>query len=175
MWLAHISVILIFSCKLCLGFEYGTFIRPLFGGHMLQMHNRQKMNIVKEYILDFCTIRVCTDNIAIFEFNDGVNVDGDMVAELTCMAAETMPNPFGILSNRIHSYSLSFEAMTALAQYDNIIATAIVVHSAKSRMLVEAQNFFISALKKKPIKIFTDFDVAYFWLQETLKEAHKNS
>jgi len=142
---------------------------------MQQMPNYQKMNIVKEYTLDYCTIQVRDDDIMAFEINDGVNVDGMMVAELTHLANENMDGPFGILSNRIHSFSLSFEAISALAQHDDMAALAIVVHSSKSRMLAETQNFFISTLKKKPIKIFMDVDSAISWLQVTLQEIKQNN
>lgn len=141
---------------------------------MQQILNQHEIKIVKEYKLDYCSIQVRDDNIVLLEFQDGVEVTREMTAELTRLADDTMKGPFAILSNRIHSYSLSFEAMSALAQYDNMAALAIVVHSAKSRMLIEAQNFFISALKKKPIKIFMDFDSASSWLQETLKEMHES-
>jgi len=137
--------------------------------------NSKNINFVKEYKLDYCTIQVHGDNILLFEINDGVNVDSEMVAELTRLADENMEGHFGILSNRVHSYSLSFEAMAALARYDNLAALAIVVHSAKSRMLVETQNFFISALKKKPIKIFMDSDAAASWLQTTLQNIRQNA
>jgi len=142
---------------------------------MQQMLKQKKMNIVKEYKLDYCTIQVRDDNILLFEINDGVNIDKEMVAEMTRLADENMTGPFGILSNRIHSYSLSFEAMSALAKYDGLAALAVVVHSAKSRMLIETQNFFISALKKKPIRIFMDVDSADSWLQTTLQDVKQNN
>ena len=104
-----------------------------------------------------------------FEINDGIEVDADMATELTRAADDIMTGSFGILSNRINSYSLSFEAMNALARYDNMTALAIVVHDAKSRMLVEAQNYLISALKNKPMKIFMDMDSAINWLNAILQ------
>lgn len=127
------------------------------------------MDILEEYKFDYCTVQRRDDNILVFEINDGVEVTDDMVTELTRTADEVITEPFGILSNRINSYSLSFEAMNALAQYDNMAALAIVVPDAKSRQLVEAQNHFILALKKKPIKIFTDIDPALDWLKTTLQ------
>ena len=133
------------------------------------------MVILNEYKFDYCTIQHRDDNILLFEINDGIEVDADMVAELTHTADKTISGAFGILSNRINSYSLSFEAITALAQYDNLAALAIVVHDAKSRMLVEAQNYLIMALKKKPIKIFMDMDSAVSWLQATLHQSIENT
>jgi hypothetical protein len=127
------------------------------------------MTRAKEYKFDFCTIQRRDDNILVFEINEGVEVSAEMAAELTRAANEAISEPFGILSNRINSYSLSFEAITALAQYDNLAALAIVVHDAKSRMLVETQNYFISTLKKMPIRIFMDIDPAIDWLKATLQ------
>lgn len=133
------------------------------------------MTILEEYKLDYCTIQRRDDDIVVFEINDGIEVDAEMAAELTRAADETISGPFGLLSNRIHSYSLSFEAMTALAQYDNLAALAIVVHDGKSRMLVETQNFFISALTKIPIKIFMDTDSAISWLHTALQKLPASS
>lgn len=133
------------------------------------------MAILKEYKFDYCTVQHRDDNILLFEINDGIEVDADMVVELTRAADETMTGSFGILSNRINSYSLSFEAMNALAQYDNMSALAIVVYDAKSRMLVEAQNYLIAALKQKPIKIFMDMESAVSWLQATLQQLPENT
>lgn len=133
------------------------------------------MAILKEYKFDFCTVQQRDDNILLFEFKDGIEVDADMAAELIRAADENMSGPFGILSNRINSYSLSFEAMAALAHYDNMVALAIVVPDAKSHVLVEAQNYLISALKKIPIKIFMDTDSAISWLHANLPDSPTNN
>ena len=134
-----------------------------------------KMNIIKEYNLDYCNIKHRDDGIVEFEFADGINVDEAMARELTGMADENLHEPFGLLSNRINSYSLSFEAMSILAHYNNLIAVAIVVHSDKSRLLVETQNIFIAAIKKKPIKIFLDRDSAISWLNEKIQESREHT
>jgi hypothetical protein len=126
------------------------------------------MKIIKEFTLDFCTIQYRNDGIVVFEFADGINVDAEMAKQLRHLADENINQPFGILSNRINSYSLSFDAMSVLANYNNIAALAIIVHSSKSQMLVETQNFFISKLRKMPIKIFRDADTATEWLHNEL-------
>lgn len=49
---------------------------------------------------------------------------------------------------------------------DYIIAEAIVIHSLSQRILA---NFYFKIVKPKyPIKVFTDLDEAYIWL-ETIK------
>ncbi|MDT8382870.1 MAG: STAS/SEC14 domain-containing protein [Gammaproteobacteria bacterium] len=128
------------------------------------------MDIVKEYKFGYCTVQQRDDNILAFEIQDGIEVDAAMVDELIHVADTAIRGPFGILSNRIHSYSLSFAAMDALAHYDRMSALAIVVHHSRTRMLVETQNYFISALSKKPIKVFLDTDAAIRWLHERLHE-----
>lgn len=126
------------------------------------------MNVINEYNLDFCNIKHRDDGIVEFEFADGINVDAEMVKKLTSMADKKIHEPIAILSNRINSYSLSFEAMATVAHHKNIAALAIIVHSSKSQLMVETQNFFISKLKKKPIKIFSDADSAIEWLRNEL-------
>ncbi|HEC20567.1 MAG TPA: hypothetical protein ENI97_14715 [Gammaproteobacteria bacterium] len=133
------------------------------------------MKIVKEYTLDYCNVQYREDGIVELEILEGVNIDADMANYLVRLAEENIGKPFGMISNRIHSYSLSFEAMSILAQYEKLAALAIVVHSTKSRLLVETQNFFIGALKKKPIQIFMDVATAEAWLQSTLRALENNA
>ncbi len=128
------------------------------------------MTIVKEYILDYCIVQCRDDNIVLLEINDGIDVNAAMVAELTQLANENMDGPFGLLSNRINSYSLSFEAMKALAYYENLVAVAIITPSVKSHPLVEAQNALISTLSNKPIEIFMEMDPALNWLYARLRK-----
>ena len=124
---------------------------------------------VKEYKLSWCTLFQRDDNVVIIEINEGVEVDAGMAQELTELADSVLGNtPFTLLSNRINSYSLSFEAMHTLALQPNLAALAVVIYTDRSKLLVETQNFFISTIKKKPVKIFTNKDTAMEWLQSEL-------
>lgn len=123
------------------------------------------------YQLKFCTVFHRDDNIAIIEINEGVNLDANMAQELIDLTEEELKGrPFALLSDRKHSYSLSFDAMSALSALPNLIALAIVIYSKKSHLLVETQNFFISTMKKRPVKIFTDTDEAIDWLKKELNK-----
>lgn len=123
-----------------------------------------------EYRLEFCTVIHRDDDIAIIEIDEGVNLDADMARDLVELTEKELGDrPFALLSNRIHSYSLSFDAMSALANLPNLIALAIVIYSNKSQLLVETQNFFISTMKKRPVKIFTEMEEAIDWLKGELK------
>lgn len=123
-----------------------------------------------EYRLEFCTVIHRDDDIAIIEIDEGVNLDADMARDLVELTEKELGDrPFALLSNRVHSYSLSFDAMSALANLPNLIALAIVIYSNKSQLLVETQNFFISTMKKRPVKIFTEMEEAIDWLKGELK------
>ena len=123
-----------------------------------------------KYQLEFCTVIHREDDIAIIEIDEGVNLDADMARDLVELTEKELGDrPFALLSNRIHSYSLSFDAMSALANLPNLIALAIVIYSNKSQLLVETQNFFISTMKKRPVKIFTEMEEAIDWLKGELK------
>ena len=127
-----------------------------------------------EYKLSFCTVFHRDDGISVIEINEGIEVDIEMSQELIELAGEVLGDkPMALLSNRIHSYSLSFEAMSLLAKLPSLIALAIVVYSSQSRLMIETQNYFISTIKKKPVKIFNDMDTALWWLSNMLKE-HNN-
>jgi len=132
---------------------------------------QQDILSMAKYRLDFCTIFHRDDDIAIIEIDEGVNLDASMAQQLADLTEKKIGNrPFALLSNRIHSYSLSFDAMTTLANLPNLAALAIVIYSEKSQLLVETQNFFISTMKKRPVKIFSNMDIAIAWLQESLEK-----
>lgn len=125
---------------------------------------------VKEYRLSWCTLFHRNDNVVTIEIDEGIEVDIDMAQELTDLSDSVLGDtPFALLSNRIHSYSLSFEAMHTVAVKPNLVALAVVIYSKHSQLLIETQNFFISTIKKKPVKIFTDKDMATEWLINELR------
>jgi len=126
---------------------------------------------VTEYKLSWCTLFQRDDNVVTIEINEGIEVDTDMAQELVDLSVSVYGDiPFALLSNRINSYSLSFEAMQTLATLPNLIALAIVTYTKHSKLLIETQNFFISTIRKKPVKTFTDKDTAMKWLQSELRK-----
>jgi len=129
------------------------------------------MQTVTEYKLDFCTIHHRDDGIAIIEIKDGINLSAGMARELADLTKKVLGDrPLALLSNRKNSYSFSFAALTTLAELPNLVGLAIVIYNQQSRILVETQNFFLSAMKSVPIKIFTDLDSAEEWLKDILEQ-----
>ncbi len=126
---------------------------------------------VTEYKLNFCTLFQRDDDVVIIEINEGVEVDTDMAQELVDLSDSVLAGaPFALLSNRINAYSLSFEAMQTLATLPNMVALAIVTYTKHSKLLIETQNFFISTIRKNPVKTFTDKDTAIEWLHSELSK-----
>jgi hypothetical protein len=128
------------------------------------MDTCKTMASVTEYRLSFCNLCFRDDDIAILEIDDGVEVDAAMVREISALADDLLDRPIGLISNRKHSYSLSFDTMTSLARSPYIAALAIVVYSSKSKLLVEIQNRIVSAIQRRPIRVFTAMDEAVDWL-----------
>lgn len=127
------------------------------------------MQTAIEYRLDFCTIHHHDGGITVIEIDDGINLDSSMTKELIDLTKKVLgENPLALLSNRINSYSLSFEALSTLAGLPNLVALAIVTYNKQSKLLIETQNFFLSHLNKIPVKIFTNIDIAEKWLKEIL-------
>ena len=129
------------------------------------------MQTVTEYRLDFCTIHHRDDGIAIIEIKDGINLSAEMAQELADLTKKVYGDrPLALLSNRKNSFSFSFDALTTLAELPNLVALAIVIYNQQTRILVETQNFFLSAMRAIPIKIFTDLDNAEEWLKEIMEQ-----
>jgi phospholipid N-methyltransferase len=129
------------------------------------------MQTITEYRLDFCTIHHRDDGIAVIEIDEGVNLNANMADELAELTRKVLGSrPLALLSNRINSYSLSFEALSTLAKLPNLIALAITTYNKKTKLLVETQNFFLSHLNEIPVKIFTNMDNAEEWLKEILEQ-----
>lgn len=139
--------------------------------HFNLARKQSAMLTTTRHQLEFCTVIHRGDDIAIIEIDEGINLDADMAQELIELTERELGDrPFALLSNRIHSYSLSFDAMSALSALPNLVALAIVIYSNKSQLLVETQNFFISTMKKRPVKIFTGMDEAIDWLKKELEK-----
>ena len=131
------------------------------------------MSQTKKYTLSFCTVFHRDDGIAVIKVNEGIEVNAEMAKEVSDLAVRVIKGaPFALLSDRKNSYSLSFEAMSNVANIPNLVALAIVIYSDKSRLLVETQNIFISTMKKMPVKIFNDMDTASDWLRTELSKVN---
>lgn len=123
--------------------------------------------------LSFATAHVRQDNIVILEIDEGIEVTADMAEEAAFNANIHLNRPFGLLANRKYSYSLSFEAMDRLMNYQHLQAIAFVVYSLQSRLLVEMQKTLSQRIQTKPMEIFASTDAAIDWLQLQLQNTQR--
>lgn len=84
-------------------------------------------------------------HIAIIEFNEGVHIDatntGDTIIDLVDYFGQN--TPFGLLANRVNSYSIDLLDVKDVMQIlPNLAAYAVVSHNEAGRMNAEIENSF---------------------------------
>ena len=98
--------------------------------------------------------------------NDGTEFDGDSAREMLELIARLEPQIRGVLVNRKHDYSMSFEAQCLVASYNKgVKAVAILTHS---RFAYLAAKFAHSKIFK--IGIFLDREDAAKWLLNMINQ-----
>ena len=60
---------------------------------------------MKEYRLSFCTINICADNIAEVIIDENIEVSIEMVEEHDEFLCSIFKGSFGVLVNKINTYS----------------------------------------------------------------------
>ncbi len=106
----------------------------------------------------------CYPNIIVGEFNEGMHVTKDAIAEPIRMVQELYgtENPFVYISHRRHSYSMDPVGYKEIAgMFPNFIGFAIVSNNRYRRVLANLEKLFI----KKPIRVFYRMDKAFEWAQ----------
>jgi hypothetical protein len=84
------------------------------------------------YVLSFAKVNVLSNNIAEIVINKNTDVSLEMVEESNALFDNIFSHqPFAILLNKVHAYTLSFEAMLCIGDHENIIAIAVVNYSPK--------------------------------------------
>ncbi|QLE84136.1 MULTISPECIES: hypothetical protein [Shewanella] len=82
------------------------------------------------YQLSFgCEINKIEQNIASVTINDGVEIDLDMITEFDQCLEQIFSGPYGLLIDKRHHYTYSYEAQLCMASSPNLIATAVVGHA----------------------------------------------
>ncbi len=122
---------------------------------------------MKTYDLSFGTVTVLRPDLAEVIVNEGVEMDRDMVDEYHMFVSEFLAESCGILINKKHQYTYTFEAQLEIANLEKIKAMAVVVYSDATRIATEA-------LMKLPthsqwnLKIFPDREAGLAWLDRQL-------
>ena len=84
---------------------------------------------MKEYRLSFCTINICADNIAEVIIDENIEVSIEMVEEHDEFLCSIFKGSFGVLVNKINTYSYAFEAQLVIGLINPMTAIASVNYS----------------------------------------------
>ena len=84
---------------------------------------------MKKYQLSFCTVNILTDNIAELIVDENIEVSIEMVEEHDKLLCSIFKGGFGLLVNKINTYSYTLEAKLILGSIDPMKAIASVNYS----------------------------------------------
>lgn len=123
-----------------------------------------KPEIIREYQLDFGTIKVYEDYM-VSNFKEGTTVTLERAFQLIGISEiHFRGRNFGYISHRANSYAIDPTVYTYLRGLDNLKAFAIV-----SRKEIDMHNFGIEKLfYKKQMEFFIEYQNALNWVKKRL-------
>ncbi|KGK01098.1 hypothetical protein [Thalassotalea sp. ND16A] len=90
-----------------------------------------------KYYLSFGGINIIGDTIAEVIIEEGVVMTLEMCEEYDAFLLDHFPQPFGILSNRLHNYSYTYEAKLHTASLENLKAIAVITYNQEAKKETE--------------------------------------
>ena len=118
------------------------------------------------YNLDFGVVRIF-DNILVSELKEGILFDVNCNRKLLTIATEEFKgNPFGYISNRIHSYAVDPLVYRESGVLSSLKAIAVVTNNDLGLKSAELERSFYS--DKNRFEIFTSYKDALTWMNHTL-------
>lgn len=122
---------------------------------------------LKAIDLNFASIHILSANVAEVFANEEVIVDEACVAEYHSALTAFFSSSFGILVNRMHSYSYSEYAKSNIAEIPNLKAVALLDVPG-----IQASNSTVELpkVKNKHFHYFCDREKALHWLDSMLSD-----
>lgn len=108
------------------------------------------------------------DGYIISTAGPGVEIDLEDALQLFEAARSRYQAPFGLISNRIHEYSIAFSVYEYLEAADDIVAMAVVLYDRAGFPAAKLETRY---LKRTAYATFFDLDRAQEWMRERLAEA----
>jgi hypothetical protein len=110
------------------------------------------------------------ENFMITEFDEGVNINFENFSDAAELIKIHYKNePFGLIANRINSYSLDLsDAHLANKTGLNIKAYAVVVYRSLSKSIFEIESHFLKFNRKA----FNNVENAIAWTNSELSSTH---
>lgn len=121
------------------------------------------------YRLSFCNVTVINTDTVEITFDNGVEINLDMVNEFWDFINTKMLGKISVILNKSTSYSYEFDASIALSESDRIKNIAVVCYDEIS---ATASEYMKKSFNKsgKNIKIFHTKQEALDWLMEAITD-----
>jgi hypothetical protein len=124
---------------------------------------------MKEYSLNFGKIIIIDENIAEVIVDDGVEMGLQHVDEYQQFLLNHMQTPFGLLVNKVNSYSYTFEAQMKIGTLPEIKAIGIVVYTNAAEQAT-SYLYKIHEHDKWNLRLFSGRKEALLWLRGELTD-----
>lgn len=121
--------------------------------------------------LTFADINILDANLAEIVVHEGVEMDKSKFDEFIAFLATELQAPYGVLVNKINSYTYTFDLQQQLSAVVGIKATAVVTYSVASKSSTQMLKMMAPEPSKWNMQIFTDRNAALNWLVAELSEA----
>ena len=122
---------------------------------------------MEKYRLSFCTVNIMTDNIAEVIIDDNIEVSIEMVEEHEKFLCSVFKGDFGVLDNKINTYSYSLEAKLIMGSVVRMKAIDSDFYSSQG--MQSTQDIMERrSMDSLNLKLFSGYELgwqqAYDWL-----------
>ena len=123
------------------------------------------------YELDFGIVKIL-NNILVSELKEGILFDVESNRKLLDIGAkEFQGKPYGYISNRIFSYAVDPMVYRESATHPPLKAIAVVANNEMGWQSAQVEKNFYNASNR--FRIFTSYDEAVTWMNQTLTEINQ--
>ena len=123
--------------------------------------------------LSFADINLLNDDIVEVIIDAGVEFSLEMMDEYDQFLTKHFDHDFGVLVNRVHNYSYSYEVQLSIASHQNLKAIGVVNYSEQSKKSTEKIKK-LRTVDGWNLKEFSGVDMgwqqALSWLQQELAD-----
>ncbi|MGJ8550350.1 hypothetical protein [Winogradskyella wichelsiae] len=108
------------------------------------------------------------NNFMVTEFKEGADINFKNFDELSLIIEKNYKDePFGFIANRLNSYSINVnDAKKFNEKFTQLKAYAIITYSELTERIIEIESHFFKFNRK----IFSDFESAILWIENTLSK-----
>lgn len=123
--------------------------------------------------LSFAYFNMLAEDIVEVVVDDGVELTLEMVEECHQFIESNIKGNFGLLINRVNSYTYAYEAKLSIASYEKLKAIAFVYYSNEGKQVSE-ELYNVRKLDEWNYRLYSGLELgwqdAFDWLQQELTQ-----